>query len=74
MAKKLNRLEDWISASVAASLLSDKMGFPVDPKYISRLSRSKKQPVRTRSISGHKLYNKQDIQAATITRRGSKSP
>jgi hypothetical protein len=69
MTKKLNRLEDWLSASDAASLLSDKMGFPIDPKYIARLARSKKQPVKTRPVSGHLLYLKADIERCKVRKK-----
>ena len=71
MPKKLNRLEDWIPAHDAAGLLSDKMGFPIDPKYIARLSKSKKQPVRTRPVSGHLLYNREDIMRCVVKRRNT---
>jgi predicted GIY-YIG superfamily endonuclease len=63
---------NYISASVAAQILSEKCGFPVDPEYISRLAKSKKQPVRTHSVSGHKLYRREDIEAAIVKKKRQK--
>ncbi len=69
MTKKAVRLEDWISAGDAASFLSSKMGFPVDPEYIARVAKSKKQPVKTRSLSGHQLYYRPEIERCIVRKR-----
>jgi hypothetical protein len=69
MTKKVDRYDDWVSASVAAQILADKCGVPVRPAYITKLSRSKKQPVRTRAVSGHLLYNREDIMRCVVNKR-----
>lgn len=42
MTKKITRLEDFIPASDAADLLSQKLDRPIDPKYIRLLAKRKK--------------------------------
>lgn len=69
MTRKINRLEDWITADKAAHLLSEKMGFPIESRYIRQLAKRKRQPVRTQSLGYHQLYNREDIQAATVKRK-----
>lgn len=69
MPKKIEPVSNWITAHDSAVLLSEKMGFPIDPKYMARLAKSKKQPVRTRSISGHQLYHKDDVLKCKVRRR-----
>ena len=73
MVKKIDRANDWISAKDAAMFLSSKMGFQIDPEYIARLARSKKQPVQARSVSGHQLYYKPEIERCIIRQRHNKS-
>jgi hypothetical protein len=69
MTKKINRLEDWITADKAANLLSEKLGHPVAPRYIRQLAKSKRQPVRTQSLGYHQLYNRSDILACTVKQK-----
>jgi hypothetical protein len=69
MVKKINRLEDWITAADAASLLSEKLGYPIASRYIRQLAKSKRQPVRTQSLGYHQLYNRDDILACNIRER-----
>jgi len=74
MTRKVDRADDWIPASAAARILSEKCSCYVNPQYITKLAQSKKQPVRTRPVSGHKLYNQQDIMACTIKQRKPRHP
>lgn len=69
MPKKIQALADWISASDAAQLLSDKHHRSISGKYIRNLSLSKKQPVRTQQMGNRLLYNKEDILAANIKQK-----
>jgi hypothetical protein len=69
MTKRINRLEDWISAHDASQLLSEKMGRPISPKYIRSLSKSKRQLVRTQTMSSRLLYNRDDILSTTIKQK-----
>jgi len=74
MPKKLNRLEDYISAHDAAQLLSLKMHRPIQPQYIRQLAKSKKQSVRTQSKGSHyQLYNRDDILACTVRQKKASS-
>jgi hypothetical protein len=70
MVKKINRLEDWISASDAAQLLSKKMGRPISARYIRALSQSKRQPVRTVVRSSRLLYSREDILDCEVKEHG----
>lgn len=72
MTKKADRFSDWIPANEAARILSEKMDFPIEPAYITKLARSKKQPVKTRAVSGHLLYFKADIERCTVKKRQTK--
>jgi len=69
MTKKINRLEDWLSANDAAQLLSDKIGRPVPSRYIRQLAKSKRQKVRTKSLGYHQLYHQDDILASTVKQK-----
>jgi len=70
MTRKLNRLEDWITAKDSARLLSLKHNRPINPKYIRLLSRSKKQPIRTEQKGDRLLYYRADIEKAFIQQKG----
>jgi hypothetical protein len=69
MVKKINKFEDWISANKAAQLLSDKMGYRVEARYIRQKAKSKRQPVRTQSLGYHQLYHRDDILASTVKQK-----
>jgi hypothetical protein len=69
MTKKVDRFENWISASDAAQLLSEKSGRRVDPEYITKMAKSKKQPIKTRQMSNRLLYNREDILASKVKQR-----
>jgi hypothetical protein len=73
MTKKIDKYEDWITAHDAALLLSKKLGRPVSPKYIRTLAKSKRQPVRTRPLRYHQLYNRDDILASKISQTGKQA-
>lgn len=65
MTRKKIALDDFISASEAAGLLSQKLGRRVRPDYIHQLK-------GVRSVKKHdrcRLYHKQDILNVTIRRR-----
>ena len=72
MGKRITRLEDWISASDAAQLLSAKMGRPINAKYIRSLSQRKRQPVRTVVMSSRLLYSREDILSCEVKEHGKK--
>lgn len=74
MTKKIDRFEDWITANKAAELLSHKMGFPINPEYLTKLAKSKRQPIKTRSLGCHKLYNRLDLERVVIRRRRTVRP
>ena len=61
MVKKIQALADWISAHDAAQVLSLKHDRPISAKYIRRLSKRSKNPVRTQPSSNRLLYNRDDI-------------
>lgn len=65
MTKRITPLDDFISASEAARILSAKLGRPVRPDYIHQLKniRSVKKNDRCR------LYHVDDIQAVTIRKK-----
>jgi hypothetical protein len=71
MTKRADRFEDWISAKDAAQILATKCGVPVNPAYITKLAKSKKQPVKTRSLSGHQLYYRPEIERCVIRKRST---
>ena len=72
MVKKITPLESYISAHDAAQLLSLKHERPIDSKYIRRLSKRAKNPVRTQQMSNRLLYNRDDILACTVKAKGAK--
>jgi hypothetical protein len=65
MTKRLNKLEDYISAGDAARLLSKKFGRRIDPDYIRKLKNVRFHTVGSRS----KLYNRDDILACTVKQK-----
>ena len=69
MVKKIEPLSNWIACSQAARLLSEKMGFPIEPRSIRQLAKRKKQPIRTQSLGYHQLYNRDDILASSIKQK-----
>lgn len=71
MTKKIDRLDDWITASKAAELLSEKMGFPIEPEYLAKIAASKRQPIKTKSLGYHKLYNREDLERVVVRRRST---
>ncbi len=72
MTKKIEPLSNWMTANYAASLLSAKMGFPVQPRYIRSLAKRKKKPVRTQSLGYHQLYNRGDVLASDIKQKAKR--
>lgn len=67
MTKKIDRLEDYITARHAAHLLSLKHGRPIRPGYVHKL-----KDVRFVKLDATtKLYHKDDIQQVTIRQRGA---
>jgi hypothetical protein len=73
MTKKIEPLSNWITANYAASLLSAKMGFPVQPRYIRSLAKRKRKPVRTQSLGYHQLYSRSDVLASDVKQKAKKS-
>lgn len=69
MTKKITRLEDWITASVAAQLLSEKFERPIAARYIRQMAKRKCNPVGTKSLGYHQLYNRDDILNAIVKQK-----
>jgi hypothetical protein len=69
MPKKIEPLSNWITANKAAALLSDKMGFPIESRYIRQLAKRKRNPVRTQSLDYHQLYNREDLETVVIKQK-----
>ena len=69
MVKKIIPLADWISAHDAAQLLSLKLERPIQPRYIRTLSKSKRQPVRTKQMSNRLLYHRDDVLASVVKQK-----
>lgn len=65
MVKKINRLEDYISAGDAACLLSKKLGRPIRPDYVRKLKNVRTHTVNIRST----LYNRDDLDRAIIKQK-----
>jgi hypothetical protein len=62
-------LQDYAAACEAAEILSQKLGRPISPKYIRRLSKRKHNPVRTQPSSNRLLYSREDLEQVTITKK-----
>ena len=71
MVKKIQALTDWLSAHDAAQLLSLKHGRPISAKYIRRLSKRSKNPVRTQEMSNRLLYNREDLEKVVIKKKST---
>jgi hypothetical protein len=69
MPKKIQALTDWLSAHDSAQLLSLKHDRPIDPKYIRRLSKRAKNPVRVQEMSNRLLYNREDLEQVVIKKK-----
>jgi hypothetical protein len=69
MPKKIVALADWLSAHDSAQLLSLKHSRPISAKYIRRLSKRKKNPVRTQPSSNRLLYNREDLEQVVIRKK-----
>jgi len=67
MTRKIERLEDYISAKDAADILSKKLGRKIDPDYIRRVKNIRFVKVNATT----KLYHKGDIQASSIRKRNT---
>jgi len=72
MPKKIQALADWLSAHDSAQLLSLKYERPISAKYIRRLSKRKRNPVRTQEMSNRLLYNRDDILASVVKQKATK--
>jgi hypothetical protein len=69
MTRRINKFEDWITANKAAQLLTEKLGFPIESRYIRELAKRKKNPIRTQSLGYHQLYNRDDILSANVKQK-----
>lgn len=70
MTRKILALTDYMTASEAAAYLSQKLARPILPKYIRKLARRKKKPVRTVLSGNRYLYLRADIEQVQIRLRG----
>lgn len=66
MTKRIIPLDDFISASEAAHILSEKLGRPVRPDYIHQIKNIRFVKKNDRC----KLYNRDDIEACVIRQKG----
>ncbi len=71
MPKKIVALSDYITASDAALLLSQKSGRPISSRYIGKLAKRKKQPVRTQQMSNRLLYCREDLEQVMIKKKST---
>lgn len=69
MVKKIEPFSNWITAEKAATLLSEKLGFPIESRYIRKLAKRKKKPVRTQSLGYHQLYHRGDVLASKVKQK-----
>jgi hypothetical protein len=69
--KKKEDINDYCSAGDAARLLSAKLGRPIRPDYISKMTRRKKEAIRCVQVSDRMLYHKADLAACSITRKNA---
>ena len=67
MPKKIDRLEDYITASDAALILSLRMKRTIKPGYVHKI-----RDVRFVKLNATtKLYHRSDIQQVTIRQKGA---
>ena len=71
MPKKIQVLADWLSAHDSAQLLSLKHERPISPKYIRRLSKRKRNPVRIQEMSNRLLYNREDLETVVVKKKST---
>jgi hypothetical protein len=71
MPKKIVALSDYITASDAALILSQNSGHPISSRYIGKLSKRKKNRVRTQEMGNRLLYNREDILASSVRQKKS---
>ncbi len=72
MEERLQSLEDWYTASVAAQVLTKKSRRTVKPDYLRSLARQKK--IRTMQIGPRTtLYLKEDVDTYVVEGRGKKA-
>jgi hypothetical protein len=69
MVKKIEPFSNWITADKASQFLTEKLGFPIESRYIRKLAKRKKKPVRTQSLGYHQLYHRDDILASDVRQR-----
>lgn len=71
--KKIENINDYLTAHDAAQVLSISHGRPIRPDYINRLARSKKRSIRTARFRDRIMYHKEDIAGVTIRQREHKA-
>jgi len=69
IASANDRFDDYIPALDAAQLLSLKFGRSIDSKYVMRLARSRKKPIRMYPVGNRYLYNREDLERVTIKQK-----
>jgi hypothetical protein len=72
MVKKIEPFSNWITANYAAQILSEKLGFPVESRYIRQMAKRKRKPVRTESLGYHQLYHRDDVLASKVKQKATK--
>jgi hypothetical protein len=69
VVKKIIALADYVTAHVAAQLLTIKNGRPIQPHYVRKLVERKKNPVRAQRVGDRLLYNREDIESTTVKQK-----
>ena len=65
--KKKQDITEYCTAGSAAQILTAKLGRPIRPDYVYKMSKSKKHVIRSAQLSGVILYHRQDIANCIIT-------
>lgn len=69
MMKKKQDINDYCTAGSAAQILTEKLGRPIRPDYISKMSRGKKRAIRVVREGDRILYHRDDIAGCDVKQR-----
>ena len=69
MVKKIENILDYVPASEAAALLSEKYKRPIRPNYISKMAKCKKHSIRVAAYGSILVYHRGDIEACNLTQK-----
>ena len=71
MTKRIDRLDDYITAGEAAQIISARLGRPIPNKYIIRLATRAKNPIRSKPAGNRFLYHRGDLESVDIREKGA---